>query len=365
MSHCDNPINHPPSTSARYMPQLDGLRAIAVFVVAWSHWMWDHTAGLPWGHFGVQLFFVLSGFLITGILLRAKPEPGESRGPVLKQFFIRRALRIFPAYYLVLAIAWLANFEDIRSTLGWHATYTTNIYLWWNRSFNPLSHFWTLAVEEQFYLIWPWVVLWSSPRTLLRIVIAMIIVTPFFQAIWQSIWPQTEPTMLMPCAADALGVGALLALAETFEEWRTSLWRVQILVCVPIFFLLQSNIFLQAYGLPSAAESVRKTTMVVAFSLLVSQAATGYRGPVGWVLSHPLMTGIGKISYGIYLIHNFTPHLVTWFLDQTPLGAAPFYALPPGWRFVVFWVTTVALAGASWFLIERPCLRLKDRWGTR
>ena len=368
------------------MPQLDGLRAIAVFAVVWSHWMpndttwlhwmphattdlawlhWmpDFSAHLPWGHFGVQMFFVLSGFLITGILLRAKPEPGESRGPVLKQFFIRRSLRIFPAYYVVLALAWLADFNDTRATIVWHATYTTSIYLWLTRAFSQTSHYWSLSVEEQFYLLWPWVVLWTTPKTLLRITIAMILGTPVFQILMQWYFPQTEPTVLMPSAADALGAGALLALVESCEEWKQTFRWIQILACLPIFVILQGESFLKGSGLSGAAESIRETVMVVTFSLIVSQAATGFRGPVGWVLSHPLLTGVGKISYGIYLIHNFTPHLMTWLLDQTPLGAGPFYALHPLWRFIGFWVLTLVLAGTSWFLIERPCLRLKDRWG--
>ena len=398
-----------PPTLARYMPQLDGLRALAVFAVVWSHWMpihsafapgpsdswlvvggywvWDHTMRLPWGHFGVQLFFVLSGFLITGILLRAKPQPGESRGPVLKQFFIRRSLRIFPAYYLILAIAWLADFNDTRATIIWHATYSTSIYLWLTKAFSPTSHYWSLSVEEHFYLLWPWVVLWTTPKTLLRVTIFMILATPVFQILMQWIGPQirpavllwldlpnigsslswlsaeTEPTVLMPSAADALGAGALLALVESCEDWKQTFRRIQVLACLPIFVILQVDAFLKGYGLPGAAESIRETAMVVTFSLIVSQAATGFRGPVGWVLAHPLLTGVGKISYGIYLIHNFTPHLMTLFLNQTPIGADRFYALHDGWRFVGLWVLTLALAGTSWFLIERPCLRLKDRWG--
>ena len=266
-------------------------------------------------------------------------------------------------------IAWLANFSNIETTIGWHATYTTNFHLWWTRHFTPLSHFWSLAVEEQFYLIWPWVVLWSSPRTLLRIGIGMIIATPFFQVGLQSFWPQRESTMLMPSAADALGVGALVALAESCEDWRTTLRRVQVLVCLPIFLILQGEVFYKGYGLPGSAESVRETAMVVTFSLFVSQAAIGYRGPVGWVLSRPLLIGVGKISYGIYLIHNFTPHLVAGFLDWlqrgrwTTFGSQDFDKLNPGWKLLAFWITTLVLAGTSWFLVERPCLRLKDRWG--
>ena len=351
------------------MPQLDGLRAIAVFAVAWSHWMREYCGGLPVGHFGVQLFFVLSGFLITSILLREKPEPGESRGPVLKQFFIRRALRIIPAYSLVLAVVWLANFSDTRATIAWHASYLTNMQIFLAKSYSPLSHFWSLSVEEQFYLIWPWVVLWTSPRTLLRVLIGMIIGAPFLQVALVTFLPQYESTVLMPVAADALGVGALLALVEGHAMWKAIFRPIPWLVCLPLFLLLQSNYHLTGQVLPWGAEAVRKTVMVVSFTLLISGAATGFRGPVGWVLSHPLLTGVGKISYGIYLIHNFTPDLVTWGLDWlqshhwTMTGSREFLQLEPGWRFVAYGDVTLILAGASWLLVERPCLRLKERWG--
>ena len=353
--------SHP--TPARYMPQLDGLRAIAVFSVAWSHWMRDYCGGLPVGHFGVQLFFVLSGFLITGILLRAKPEPGESRGPVLRQFFVRRALRIFPAYYLVLSVVWLANYSDTRATIIWHASYLTNIQIFVNKSYSPLAHFWSLSVEEQFYLIWPWIVLWTSPRTLLRVLIGMIIGASFLQVALVTFLPRYESTVLMPVAADALGAGALLALVEGRADWKATFRPMAWLVCLPLFVLLQSNFHLTGQVLPWGAEAARKTVMVVSFTLLISGAASGFRGPVGWMLSHPLLTGIGKISYGIYLIHYFVPELVTWILNQTRDGAGGFDALHPGWRFEVYWVTTLVLAGTSWFLVERPCLQLKERWG--
>ncbi len=362
--------NHttPQAPHSHYMPQLDGLRAVAVFAVVWSHWMlghpWALPVGLPMGHFGVQLFFVLSGFLITGILLRAKPPADASRGPALKQFFIRRALRIFPAYYLLLAMVWLTDFSDARERIVWHATYTTNIYLWLTKAFSPLSHFWSLSVEEQFYLLWPWVVLWTSPRTLLRIAIAMILGTPVFQIVMQSCWPLTEPTVLMPSAADALGAGALLALVENHGEWKQTFRQIQVLACLPIFVILQGEAYLQGIGLAGAAESIRETTMVITFSLVVSLAASGYRGPVGWVLSHPLLTGIGKISYGIYLIHNFMPHLVVWFLNWSSIGVGGYFALHPGWQFLILWVTTLCLAGLSWVCLESPCLQLKERWGT-
>jgi peptidoglycan/LPS O-acetylase OafA/YrhL len=353
-----------PESPLRYMPQLDGLRAIAVFMVAWSHWMPEYTAGLPWGHFGVQLFFVLSGFLITGILLRDRPAEGASRLPVVKQFFLRRALRIFPAYYLLLLITWLCNVGESRQLIGWNMAYAANLHLWWTRKFNVLSHFWTLAVEEQFYLIWPWIVLWCRPASLARICTMMVIFAPCFRYGMQVWSPATEPTVLMPSAADALGIGALLAIWHQNAIWMHRLRILQLWICLPAFLIIQAAPFWTGQVRSQLTESIRILVMVIAFSGLIDQAARGIRGPIGQLLaSQPLMV-VGRISYGVYLIHNFVPELLMWFLDWSTFGRHELTLLHPGLRFCVLWVTTLVLAGLSWLFLEEPCLQLKHKFSS-
>ena len=138
-----------------YMPQLDTLRAFAVLLVIISHWMPAENIlnrYLYNGISGVTLFFVLSGFLITGILLKSKEkiDAGGSMKQALKTFYIRRSLRIFPLYYLVICIAWIFNESGIRENFGWHFFYLSNFYFWkhWHWQ-EHLSHLWSLSVEEQ------------------------------------------------------------------------------------------------------------------------------------------------------------------------------------------------------------------------
>ena len=152
-----------------YRPQLDGLRAVAVLAVAWSHWERPYQFGIPFGA-GVHLFYVLSGFLITGILLEVRQQ--HQRGAALRTFYIRRALRIFPAFYLTLAFAWWAEVPPLRETLAWHATYLSNAQIVLTETWpGAISHFWSLAVEEQFYLLWPWLIVFVPERLLLRVVV--------------------------------------------------------------------------------------------------------------------------------------------------------------------------------------------------
>ncbi len=160
-----------------YMPQLDGIRAIAAGLVVFSHFFPPSTVhdATNWGYVGVRLFFVLSGFLITGILLDAREITATPRAEILKNFYARRALRIFPIYYLTLfvliGIGYLVNASEIAAYL----TYTANWYIIWHGPDDLQAvHFWSLAVEEQFYVVWPWLILLLPRRYVLPAIIAAI-----------------------------------------------------------------------------------------------------------------------------------------------------------------------------------------------
>lgn len=149
-----------PASALSHMKQLDGLRAIAVLSVLYYHF---YSNALPFGIMGVRLFFVLSGFLITGILLQCRrlaETGGQSSLFTLRRFYIRRFLRIFPLFYLVLLVSAVINLQGFRDGLWWHAAYLSNVYFAAGGNAGATIHFWSLSVEEQFYLIWPWLILY-------------------------------------------------------------------------------------------------------------------------------------------------------------------------------------------------------------
>jgi peptidoglycan/LPS O-acetylase OafA/YrhL len=210
------------NSTLTYMRQLDGLRALAVLAVLIEHYV-PKTYGIarviPWGTLGVQLFFVLSGFLITGILLKCREISGTFQHPFfsLRQFYIRRFLRIFPLYYFVLCMVFLLNVANIRETIFWYMFYLCNIKFAIDGNWaGTLSHFWSLAVEEQFYLFWPFVILCSPRKILNHVVILAILVAPLIKWVMASRgMNDIAVAVLMPSNLDALGSGSLLALLET------------------------------------------------------------------------------------------------------------------------------------------------------
>ena len=210
------------------MPQLDTLRFFAILGVMVSHnWVPDSPpwifAGVDWGSLGVRLFFVLSGFLITGILIRGR-ELGERhperRFVFMRQFYVRRFLRIFPIYYLVVMAAVVVDFEASRQIWPWLFTYTSNIYSWHTLSWpGHLGHLWTLAVEEQFYLFWPVLMLFLPRRWLLPLLVGLVCLAPIYRLYASFRYSDDVASGAFTSGAltvsvfDSLGLGALLAIA--------------------------------------------------------------------------------------------------------------------------------------------------------
>jgi peptidoglycan/LPS O-acetylase OafA/YrhL len=168
-----------------YMIQLDSLRALAVLSVSLLHFTPDVPNSFASSlkpiyllFHGVPLFFVLSGFLITAILLRCRDiirSNNQSVGFTLRRFYIRRFLRIFPIYYLTLFVTALI-FKQVRSAFFWHLTYTTNIMVFLRDAWDTTStHFWTLSMEEQFYIIWPCIILLAPKKHLLKAILATVL----------------------------------------------------------------------------------------------------------------------------------------------------------------------------------------------
>ncbi|HJQ37771.1 MAG TPA: acyltransferase [Thermoanaerobaculia bacterium] len=329
-----------------YRPQLDGIRALAILIVLFAHFappQWTKNPYASIGYLGVELFFVLSGFLITGILLgdREAVATGQyTRWRSMTRFYLRRAVRIFPTYYLVLAFALAAGLGITKSSFGWFAAYLTNFYIVRHGPPGSSTHLWSLAVEEQFYLIWPMLVLFLRGRLLPAALAAIGMGGLVFRHV--AAFPYAD-YLLFACL-DYLAAGAALALvfrrspAKLPLVLRWSLVVAAIAAAAALFVSGKTNWINTAF----AALSV----------WLVGRAATGFGGPFGRWLQSPPMVYVGRISYGLYLYHLFIPE---------GLGkAAAFYgvefSLSPIERLLVA-ALAFAIAAASWHFVELPLQR--------
>lgn len=361
------------------MVQLDSLRALSIFGVMIEHFIpgsvyasflssWGGAFPLEWGS-GVTLFFVLSGFLITGILLRCRDMVDltkQSARFTSQRFYIRRFLRIFPVYYLALfSTAIIFNFNNVSNEYSWHLTYTSNIRIFVQQSWDGYaSHFWSLAMEEQFYLIWPLVILFLPKQYLLRSILLTVALAPLFRFIGcYGLHLSTIQIAVFPFASlDALGLGALLAFYthnhEKFNYARSSICKFGLWVCFPLLVLFVTISF--AYkGTVLLNLLVRPTILSIFFVWLISGAAKGFSGVPGRLLELKPLVFMGKISYGIYVYHYFISSICDRVFDYFNLTES----FPLIFVFSIKFLASLAVAIPSWFFIEKPINSFKRNFG--
>lgn len=329
-----------------YRPQLDGLRALAIAVVLASH-LWPRSSPavshyLPEGYWGVELFFVLSGFLITRLLWidRATMRRKEgSAASLIATFYARRALRIFPTYYLALAYALVAGLGLTISTLPWFAAYLGNVHIFLTGASGSTNHLWSLAVEEQFYLLWPLVVLLLPSRAIGGVVVTMLVVGPLSRFVY----PDPYVEYLLPACLDFLAAGSLLAIVSAeFPPRVEGLLRISAAIGAMLFLL--------ALVLPDDLRTNLQRSGVMCISVfLVGGADRGFSGLAGRMLLTQPVIYVGRISYGLYLYHGFVTEgllkTCTHFeIEQPTEGVFALLVL----------VLTFILAGCSWHFIEAP-----------
>ena len=369
-----------------HMPVLDGIRGTAILAVLLFHFIApENRNGLTnaivtwmfsYGALGVDLFFVLSGFLITGILYDARTDEHYFRN-----FYMRRLLRIFPLYYGVLVIIFfgLPLIPEMRATeLGvlrthqaWAWLYAVNIYLaihgGWVLSY--IEHFWSLAVEEQFYLIWPLAVwlLAAKPRAFLTFSV-LTAAASFAGRIVASL-AGASPVVLeviTPFQLDALAIGGFLAVYLRQPGGESGIRRLVVPLTLAGLGLLAIQFgvrHLTSYG--NALESVRGGAFHL---LLAALLLTSLLGPPssGWskfLLSRPLAF-LGKYSYGLYVYHHFfSYYFMSHHTDLTlaaRLGCSSIAALLLQAGAGI--ATSIIIAWLSYEYFEKHFLRLKRYW---
>ena len=345
-----------PRLSSRRLPSLDGLRALSIILVLIGHLAGSRgflsfatiaRAG-DLGNLGVRTFFVISGFLITGLLADERQRTGAVS---LTAFYIRRALRIFPAFFVFLAAAVLLSRTgfatlDRRDFLQ-AVTYTFNY-----RGISPnfsLRHLWSLAVEEQFYLIWPLTFASLAVVSGRRVLAAVLVCVPILRVVMPAIIPgyiDYVPTAF-ETVCDALATGCLTALL--LPDLRRAAWfrRIVFSRFVPLAFAV-IWIANKQTDHPKLFWLFCIPAMNVLIAMLMVRYVERPSLPLGRVLNTRVMAGIGVLSYSLYLWQEL-------FLIQFRTPASILQTFP------LNVLMALACAGMSYRLVERPFLKLKRR----
>lgn len=348
--------------------QIDSLRAFSVMCVIFSHTIpLEYKIGEfvfdELGAIGVYMFFVISGFLITSQLLEMKSvrdSSGDSIIVPIRSFMAKRVLRLLPVYYLALLAAWLIDLRTIRVEMPWHMAQMTNILFGFDQDAefsSPVGHLWSLSMEWQFYLVWPFVVLLSGPRVLLNIICAMIV---FSFCSWLEILPLPKEILLsaIPASLDSLGFGALLAIAVD-RRWPLG-WLANRAWWVGAAALAMTILLMTEYAwLGWTLYPITHEVLNLFFMLIIYRSLIGWNGLTGAVLNIPALQYMGLISYGIYLYHQY----IISVYQGVSLRLIGYLPIGLGWRLTVpVLIISLIVAHFSWVWFEEPINRMRQRY---
>jgi peptidoglycan/LPS O-acetylase OafA/YrhL len=338
------------SANAGHVPSLDGLRAISIALVVLGHL--GGTRGFvpldfgigDYAHLGVVVFFVISGFLITRLLLSEHAKKGYVS---LKLFYERRTLRLFPASYAYIACVFLlslAGIVHLETRDFWHAvTYTVNFFP--ERSWQ-IGHLWSLSVEEQFYLLWPCTFVLLGPRRTIWAAAAMILLGPAARfAGWLFLRRTHYYDMSMfPMVADSLAMGCLLATVRGWLEGQK--WYLQLFRPAYSVGLLALILLISRYMDYTVVFVLGTSVINVILAILIHRSVYCSRDRIGQILNWKPVVWVGVLSYSIYLWQQL-------FLNRN--STAWVNAFPQNLVFAI------AAALGSYLLLEKPLLKLRQR----
>lgn len=341
----------------RFFTALDGIRAIAILGVIWHHTVapfeWLPMSGR--GFLGVDLFFVLSGYLIVTLLLRERERHGDIS---LRKFYMRRTLRIFPVYYgMLIALGILfyvvaPNNEmavGFREHLPFYATYTAN----WVHDVTIMSITWSLAAEEQFYLFWP-----PIEKFLHKWTLPIVAVFIFFNQLinFGVIFAEQHARLeILQSTFTPIALGVVLAHWLHNKERFEQLYRFVGQRWSPVVFGIG---LLVAINIPvTDISGIVRLTIHLFMTLFIISCVVREDTVLHPVLKIKSLARLGVISYGMYLFHMFARHGSNVFLDRLGINV-------PFDLFIVTLISTIIIAELSFRFYETPFLKLKHRWAT-
>lgn len=335
-----------------HIPQLDGLRAVAASLVLLQHSAHDFPKVRVfecvdrYGMAGIQLFFVLSGFLITNILLDTKNEPDYFRN-----FFARRALRLYPLYYGTLGFVMIGAviFHRFSGIPWWiYLLYLSNLFSTPAGAPAALGTLWSLGVEEQFYLVWAVFVRLFTERAVVRVSACTVILIPLIRLLGLLSF---HNTLLQ---VDALAAGALIACFQPqLTKWRT--WAAVAAFTFPLGIALP-------HGLLN--EISREFQVISAAGILVLLLTVSEASVLRQLFSNRFARYVGTVSYGIYLLHSYVFNAFrATRLEQNVARNGSF--IEASLLLLVEYSIVLTLASISYYAFERPFLRLKRYFSSR
>lgn len=348
----------------KYFERIDGLRFIAIFFVLIEHFAFSIGKHITAGYYGVDLFFVISGFLITTILI--KPSNDSFKRNYIN-FLGRRTLRIFPIYYLSILILWLLNLPVVHDQLIWLLTYTFNYAkVIYDIKSSPVGHFWSLSVEEQFYIFWPIIVVTLKNKLKILLSTIIILIALGYAQMYFDIFPSlskfNDVGILTRMSSLALGaLGSVLAAYKVLPKKIFQSKYVEYLVFTVFIVSLLSDYKIKflILGFISLYFVLKSAYFKFSFKLF------------DLFLRNKKVINIGLISYGIYLFHKpfeyyFTSYIFdpVWLnIDFSSLGIFEKIRWH-SWviKFPIYSFLTIIIAKLSFKYIESPILKLKDKF---
>jgi peptidoglycan/LPS O-acetylase OafA/YrhL len=341
-----------------YFKQIDSFRFFAVLLVLFSHWLsgFPLVEKLRLGAIGVEIFFVISGFLISLQLYQYKRLIDEKQSNPRKAIFVfyaRRFLRIFPLYYFILILATSINSGEIRTAAAWNFSYASNFYFikvqHWTSTF---SHFWSLSVEEHFYLVWPFFILLMRRSYLPYLFVSLCSLSIYFR--YTNLVNNSNFFVVyahtLSCI-DLFVLGGILAFLYEYKKalfnhiFQNHQFRLLVIITYAVLYAIW-------YFLPELATfnwAFQRFFQGVVFASIIGFLVIGLRGRIGAILSHKLPVHLGKLSYGIYLTHNFVPGILL------PIRKLD---LPVFIEFSIYLITTIMGSELLYRFIETPIRNL-------
>ena len=349
-----------------YAPELDSLRALAVAAVMITHFSGTLNRFADWGVMGVRLFFVLSGFLITQLLLRSRERIDariSTTAAELRRFFVRRIFRLWPLYFASLLASYFFHVGGTETNIWWHLLFATNQYVFHYQNWPALlSHFWTLAVEQQFYFVWPLLVLFLPHVLLPRLLIAFLLTGPAARAILiaSGTAPPDIISVLLVSCLDFFAAGAIVAY------WRKQRQFYQVLGGSALSYLIAGLFVWLALGTAVHDSGHQPRYWIVCdgfaqaigFAALLAYLLQASPPRAARALRQPILVYLGRISYGIYVFHNF----MHWLAPSVLLRITGYaYFKSETAHVLLLTGFSIAIASMSFHLFEEPVRKLGRR----